>query len=140
MSTATAKKGEVIDMVPEQETPEVTKQTEEQEKTIFGKVDDKIMSRRAAKAAKKEAKAQAKEQKASEGKKFNWKKAAAITAGVVGVIGTVMAVAEHNQPPCEQAEASNTPTAEVRTEPVVSQETETAKPAESKETKPETQE
>lgn len=92
------KNGNVVELKPE-EVPAQEAETavEESEKTVFGKIDDKIVSKRKAKAEKKEAKAKAKEQKAAEGKKFDWKKALCIGAGVVGTVGTVLAVLEHNQ-------------------------------------------
>jgi hypothetical protein len=120
--------------------PAESKETQ-QEKTWFGKVDDKIIASRAAKAKKKEdkaAKKQAKaEQKAAkqaskEEKKFSWGTAAAVAAGVIGVIGTAVAVVEHNngcaampEQTCESC--GEEPKTEALPEPV--QETVPAEPA-----------
>ena len=123
------KNGTVVELKAEEvqaQEPETAEGA--QERTIFGKIDDKIMSKRAENAAKKEAKAKAKEEKASEGKKISWKKVAAIGAGVVGTVGTVLAVIEHNQivnltdgEACCDAPALEAPTVEVevQSEPAV---------------------
>lgn len=102
------------------------------EKTIFGKMDDKIMESRAKKAkkkadkaAKKQAKAEQKaaKQASQDGKKVKWGTVAAVTAGVVGVVGTVFAVMEHNAAnatmPNQTADLSGSqPCAEALPEPV----------------------
>lgn len=90
---STENKKNVVELKPE----EVPEQEVVQEKTWFGKLDDKIMAHRAAKAKKKEEKEAAKEAKASERKKINWTKVGAVGATVVGIVGTVAAVVEHNK-------------------------------------------